>query len=82
LPVPETRCHAAGAGLWATLASGTLLAAFDASQTAHGREASSAWAHEAGVIAAAESGAAAINESAQPLPWPERDGLSRVFAQE
>jgi hydrogenase maturation factor len=76
------RCHAAAADPWATLASGTLLAAFDASQTAHAREASSAWANKAAVIAAAENGEAVINESEQPLAWPERDGLSRVFAQE
>ncbi len=72
-------CHALGADPWATLASGTLLAAFDASAASSVGDALSAQKYEAAVIAVAESGTGVVDTSAEPVPWPERDELSRVL---
>jgi hydrogenase expression/formation protein HypE len=72
-------CMAAGADPWATLASGTLLAAFDAAETGRVASAFSAAGHEAAVIATAERGAGVIDTDTNPVAWPERDEISRLF---
>jgi hydrogenase expression/formation protein HypE len=72
-------CQAVGADPWATLASGTLLAAFDPSTVPNVERAFSARKYEANVIAVAEPGSGVIDIGADPIPWPERDELSRVL---
>lgn len=72
-------CHAVGADPWGTLASGTLLAAFDARSAPGAAEAFAAAGHEAAVIAVAEEGEGVVDMAGQLLPWPERDELSRVL---
>jgi hydrogenase expression/formation protein HypE len=72
-------CLAAGADPWATLASGTLLAAFPASEAGGVASALSAAGHQAAVIAIAEEGAGVIDTDGNPLVWPARDEISRLF---
>jgi hydrogenase maturation factor len=72
-------CQAVGADPWATLASGSLLAAFDASETGRVAGAFAAAGHEAAVIAVAEKGSGVIDTDAEPIRLPERDELSRVL---
>jgi hydrogenase maturation factor len=72
-------CRAVGADPWATLASGSLLAAFDASETGRVAGALAAAGHEAAVIAVAERGTGVIDTDAEPIRWPDRDELSRVL---
>ncbi len=72
-------CVAAGADPWATLASGTLLAAFEPSRAASAVEEFGLGGHEAAVIAVAETGAGVVDADGNALPWPERDELSRVL---
>jgi hydrogenase expression/formation protein HypE len=72
-------CRAAGADPWATLASGTLLAAFEASGVTPAIEAFHLDGHEAAVIAVAEPGAGVVDSGGEALPWPEADEVSRVL---
>ena len=74
-------CEAVRADPWATLASGTLLAAFDASVGDGAIEAFSAAGYEAAVIAKANRGSGVVDTSARVIPWPERDEVSRVLAE-
>ncbi len=74
-------CAAVGADPWATLASGTLLAAFDGPETGRALAALSGDGYQAAVIAVAENGTGVIDQRGDPLPWPERDELSRVLEQ-
>ena len=73
-------CHAVGADPWATLASGTLLAAFRAAEATEVAEAFAAQGHKAALIAVAEDGEGVVDMAGEPLRWPERDELSRVLA--
>jgi hydrogenase expression/formation protein HypE len=72
-------CRAVGADPWATLASGTLLAAYDVSRADHASEALTAAGHDTAVIAVAGSGAGVIDAEGHCLPWPDRDELSRIL---
>jgi hydrogenase expression/formation protein HypE len=73
-------CRAAGADPWATLASGTLLAAFEPARAAPAVEAFSLEGYEAAVIAVAETGAGVVDAGGDVLPWPEVDEVSRLLA--
>lgn len=73
-------CHAVGADPWATLASGTLLAAFGAKKATGVVEAFAAAGYEVAAIAVAEEGDGVTDTAGEPLSWPERDELSRVLA--
>jgi hydrogenase expression/formation protein HypE len=74
-----TICQAAGADPWATLASGTLLAAFDASRTAEAVQELAAEGYEPAAIAVAEPGSGVVDTHGRPLPRPERDELNRLL---
>jgi hydrogenase maturation factor len=72
-------CQAVGADPWATLASGSLLAAFAASEidTVVGEFVAAGL--EAAVIARAESGTGVIDTHGEAIRWPDRDELSRIL---
>jgi hydrogenase maturation factor len=73
-------CQALAADPWATLASGTLLAAFDPSSTGSAIEAFSRAGYEAAVIARAETGDGVVDTSGEPISWPQTDEVTRVLA--
>lgn len=68
-------CRALGADPWATLASGTLLAAFPA-QTAEAILADHGY--PAAIIGTAEAGAGVHDTDGRPIPWPKRDEVLGV----
>lgn len=68
-------CRALGANPWATLASGTLLAAFAAP---FGAESFTAVGYPAAVIGRAEVGAGVYDSEGQSIPWPRRDEVVSV----
>jgi hydrogenase expression/formation protein HypE len=71
-------CRAAGADPWATLASGTLLAAFagdDAEAAVAGLAAAGFAAAELG---RAEPGAGVVDAGGVAIAWPERDEVARL----
>jgi hydrogenase maturation factor len=72
-------CQAVGADPWATLASGSLLAAFGASEISRVVEEFVAAGYEAAVIAVAENGNGVIDTDGEAICWPERDELSGVL---
>jgi hydrogenase expression/formation protein HypE len=73
-------CQAVQADPWASLASGTLLAAFDAADTGSVLDAFSSAGYEAVVIARAENGSGVIDTSGEPIAWPDRDEVTRVLS--
>jgi hydrogenase maturation factor len=73
-------CLAAGADPWATLASGTLLAAFRPDTVAAAAEAFAALGRPAAVIAVVEDGNGVVDDHGVTIPWPERDELNRILA--
>jgi hydrogenase maturation factor len=68
-------CRALGANPWATLASGTLLAAFAAP---FGAESFTAVGYPAAVIGRAEVGAGVYDSEGRSIPWPRRDEVVSV----
>jgi hydrogenase expression/formation protein HypE len=72
-------CQAVGADPWATLASGTLLAAFHPSTAAAAAEAFAAGGHLSAVIAVAEEGDGVIDGDGAAIPWPQHDELNRIL---
>jgi hydrogenase expression/formation protein HypE len=73
-------CEALGADPWSTLASGTLLAAFE---PATGEEVLDAFArrgHGAAVIGAVETGAGVEELGGRTMPWAERDEVARLLS--
>ena len=68
-------CEALGADPWATIASGTLLAAFPADDAG---AAVAALGGDAAVIGRAEAGEGVVDTDGRPLPWPERDEVARL----
>lgn len=73
-------CRALGADPWATLASGTLLAAFPPELTDEALAVLDADGHPTAVIGAAEPGTGLCDGDGRPIPWPERDEVARVLA--
>ena len=73
-------CHALGADPWATLASGTLLAAFPAERAAAACDALEKSGTPARVIGAAEPGAGVVLADGRPLPLPARDEVARLLS--
>jgi hydrogenase expression/formation protein HypE len=71
-------CRAVGVDPWATLASGSLLAAFEASAADAAGDAFARAGHPAAVIAVAEAGEGVLDTTGEPVVWPERDELSRL----
>jgi hydrogenase expression/formation protein HypE len=72
-------CRAVGADPWATLASGTLLAAFRPARAAAAGEGFAVAGHLAAVIAVAEDGSGVVDRDEAPVLWPQRDELNRVL---
>ncbi len=72
-------CRAVAADPWATLASGTLLAAFEPSASARAIDAFSALGLETAAIATAADGTGVVDTNGEPIPWPECDEVTRVL---
>lgn len=72
-------CRAVGADPWATLASGSLLAAFGPAEADGAVEALRTRGHPAAVIGGAEDGSGVRGLDGQPLAWPERDEVARIL---
>lgn len=74
-------CRELGCDPWATLASGTLLAAFPAEAAEAAVSTLSARGHAAAVIGTVEAGAGVCHSDGSPFAWPERDEVARLFAE-
>lgn len=72
-------CRALGADPWATLASGSLLCAFDADGVDGVVRALTERGHRVAVIGVAEAGHGVRDGQDRPLPWPDRDELARLL---
>ena len=75
-------CEAAGADPWATLASGTLLAAFPSVTAKDALEAFARAGHQAAVIGRVEEGEGVCDSQGEPLAWPEADEVARLLSDE
>jgi len=73
-------CAALGADPLATLASGSLLAAFPADRVNTVLRALAQHGHSAARIGTAEPGSGVCDPEGQPLPWPSRDEVARVLS--
>jgi hydrogenase expression/formation protein HypE len=73
-------CEALGADPWATLASGTLLAAFAAERAGDALAAFAAEGHAAARIGTVEFGTGVYGEDGVPIPWAEQDEVARILS--
>jgi hydrogenase maturation factor len=73
-------CAALGADPWATLASGTLLAAFRPEQAAAALHTLRRHGPAAVIIATARPGSGVRDRSGAAIAWPERDEVSRLLS--
>jgi hydrogenase maturation factor len=73
-------CRAAGVDPWATLASGTLLAAFPQPGARDAVERLVAKGYDAVIIGVAEPGEGVLDTSGRRIPWPDRDEVARLLA--
>jgi hydrogenase maturation factor len=73
-------CRALAADPWATLASGTLLAAFPSERAAAACDALEKSGTPARVIGAAEPGAGVVLSDGSPLALPARDEVARLLS--
>ncbi len=71
-------CDALGADPWATIASGTLLAAFPPEQADTARTALAALGAPVAVLGSAAAGAGVVDTAGAALPRPERDEVARL----
>jgi len=72
-------CGALGADPWATLASGSLLSAFDPAHAAGAAEALATRGHMVAIIGTAQTGHGVYDTADRPIPWPSRDEVSRLL---
>lgn len=72
-------CSALGADPWSTLASGSLLAAFDPADVSAAGEALVAEGHSVAAIATVEPGSGVLGTDGQVIPLPQRDEVNRVL---
>jgi len=72
-------CRALGADPWATLASGSLLSAFDPAHAAGAAEALATRGHMVAIIGTAQTGHGVYDTADRPIPWPSRDEVSRLL---
>ena len=79
-PPGRAVCDALGADPWATIASGTLLAAFPPDRADAAVLELQRRGHPAAVIGAVEQGMGVIDASGAPILWPERDETARLLA--
>jgi hydrogenase maturation factor len=75
-------CSALGADPWATIASGTLLAAFPSNRADAALSAFSTQGHPAAAIGIAESGSGVRDRESHPLPWPDGDEVARLLSRD
>lgn len=73
-------CRAVGADPWATLASGTLLATFPATAVAGAMAELEGHGWPVAAIGTVVDGSGVSNGAGAALPWPDRDELARVLA--
>jgi hydrogenase maturation factor len=73
-------CRALGGDPWATLASGTLLAAFTAEAAEPALAAFMDQGYPAAVIGTAEPGSGVRDTTGGSIPWPEHDELDRLLS--
>ena len=73
-------CRTLEADPWATLASGTLLAAFPPALAETALRSLRARGHAAAVIGRAEPGSGVRDADDRPILWPERDEVARVLS--
>jgi hydrogenase expression/formation protein HypE len=73
-------CRALGANPWATLASGSLLAAFPPDCVDAAIQALSAPGRPAIAIGAIEAGAGVHDTDGVPIEWPDHDEVARILA--
>jgi hydrogenase expression/formation protein HypE len=71
-------CRAVGADPWAVLASGSLLAAFDADDADGAIDELATRGHTAAAIGVARPGSGVIDSDGRSIPWPERDEVARL----
>jgi hydrogenase expression/formation protein HypE len=71
-------CEALGADPWAVLASGSLLAAFDADAADAAIDGLTGRGHAAAAIGVAEPGSGVAGTDGRSIPWPERDEVARL----
>ena len=74
-------CRALGADPWATLASGSLLAALPPDRAEPALLALAAEDHPAAAIGVAVAGSGVRDTEGQPIPWPERDEVARLLSE-
>jgi hydrogenase maturation factor len=79
-PPGRAVCEALGADPWATIASGTLLAAFPPDRADAAVAELQRRGHPAAVIGAVELGTGVADAGGAPIPWPERDETARLLA--
>lgn len=72
-------CRALGADPWATLASGTLLAAFPPDRAEAACHTLRAQGYTARAIAEVETGEGVTTREGLPIDWPERDEVARLL---
>lgn len=72
-------CRALGADPWATLASGSLLAAFPVNTADAALQSLSEHGFRAAAIGRAEPGSGVVDGEGGTIPWPERDEVGRVL---
>ena len=72
-------CRALGADPWATLASGSLLAAFSQADAGHAVERLTLNGHQASVIGMATSGRGVYDRAGRLLERPSRDEVARLL---
>jgi hydrogenase maturation factor len=73
-------CEVLGADPWATIASGTLLAAFPPDRADAAVAELQRQGHPAAVIGAVEQGTGVTDAGGAPILWPERDETARLLA--
>jgi hydrogenase maturation factor len=73
-------CRALGGDPWATLASGTLLAAFAAETAGPALAALEREGYPAAAIGTAEAGSGVLDGSGRSIPWPEHDEVDRLLS--
>jgi hydrogenase maturation factor len=72
-------CDELGADPWATLASGSLVAAFSPSEVDTALETLRARGYAAAAVGTAELGSGLKDSEGREIPWPERDEVSRLL---
>ena len=73
-------CRAVNADPWATLASGTLLAAFAPGDAEDAMAKLASHGHRTSIVGQAEPGAGVFDEEGSPIHLPARDEVARILS--